>query len=312
MNYIISCLCHSDLKTVGMFETMESDNDEMRICTGCRWEMPLETCFNRKGRDGYTKMCTYCLNQIKQRQTIQIIDDGKIRTCPKCKLTLELETNFKPIKKGYTKLCLTCLEKIGISGRKRKCIHGRTPERCAECGGSAICPCGRQKYSCRKCRGKSICLHGRFKPSCLECGGISICKHGRREQCCRDCKGTSICEHDRRKGRCKICDPLGHLAHLSRSAVERAVKSDAKMKHSMEYIGCNTQMLKKHIEQQFKPGMTWENHGKIWHIDHKIPLKYREGDNKVTQEELISRLHYTNLQPLWAEENISKGNRYIG
>lgn len=62
----------------------------------------------------------------------------------------------------------------------------------------------------------------------------------------------------------------------------------------------------KHIEEQFKEGMSWENHGK-WHIDHVVPIKY----NNPTLEEQIERLHYLNLQPLWAEDNKSKGNRFI-
>ena len=53
--------------------------------------------------------------------------------------------------------------------------------------------------------------------------------------------------------------------------------------------------------------MNWQNHGKLWHIDHKIPLKY----NNPTLEEVIQRLHYTNTQPLYATENIAKGNRFI-
>lgn len=50
--------------------------------------------------------------------------------------------------------------------------------------------------------------------------------------------------------------------------------------------------------------MTWENHGE-WHIDHIKPLTPK---NPIPLDELIRRLHYTNLQPLWAHENISKGN----
>ena len=49
--------------------------------------------------------------------------------------------------------------------------------------------------------------------------------------------------------------------------------------------------------------MTWDNYGE-WHIDHITPLKY----NNPSLEEVIERLHYTNTQPLWAEDNLSKGN----
>ncbi len=54
--------------------------------------------------------------------------------------------------------------------------------------------------------------------------------------------------------------------------------------------------------------MTWENYGKVWHVDHIIPLLYSEP----TMKEVEARLHYTNTQPMFAVENMSKGNRYIG
>ena len=54
--------------------------------------------------------------------------------------------------------------------------------------------------------------------------------------------------------------------------------------------------------------MNWDNYGTDWHIDHIIPIKYQNP----TIEEIEERLHYTNTQPMWAIENIKKGNRDIG
>ena len=79
---------------------------------------------------------------------------------------------------------------------------------------------------------------------------------------------------------------------------------------STEYLGCDIDTFKAHIESQFKEGMTWESHGE-WHIDHKIPLKYKRNGETPSLEEVALRLHYTNTQPMWASENISKGNHYI-
>jgi len=61
-----------------------------------------------------------------------------------------------------------------------------------------------------------------------------------------------------------------------------------------------------HIEGEFKEGMTWENYGE-WHIDHIKPL----GVKGLTEEEIIERLEFTNTQPLWAFDNISKGNKEL-
>ena len=57
--------------------------------------------------------------------------------------------------------------------------------------------------------------------------------------------------------------------------------------------------------------MAWENYG-TWHIDHIKPLAYKENGEVPTLEQTIERLHWTNTQPLWATENLAKGNRFIG
>ncbi len=80
-----------------------------------------------------------------------------------------------------------------------------------------------------------------------------------------------------------------------------------KNSHFNEYIGCTIEELKQHLERQFWPGMTWENHGKgndKWNIDHIKPLSKAK-----TEEEMYKRCHYTNLQPLWELDNIKKGNK---
>ena len=71
----------------------------------------------------------------------------------------------------------------------------------------------------------------------------------------------------------------------------------------IEYLGCSLNELKQHLEAQFESGMSWENHGE-WHINHIIPLASADLTNP---EELAQVCHYSNLQPLWADENIRKG-----
>lgn len=73
------------------------------------------------------------------------------------------------------------------------------------------------------------------------------------------------------------------------------------------YIGCTKDFLIEHLESKFQTGMTWENHGLYgWHIDHIIPLSSAKN-----QEELYKLCHYSNLQPLWAKENILKSNKIL-
>jgi hypothetical protein len=105
-------------------------------------------------------------------------------------------------------------------------------------------------------------------------------------------------------------NPQYRIARIGRSRVTHAFKriGTAKTQNTIDYIGCTPAFLKSHIEKLFKPGMTWENLGKVWEVDHTIPIMY----GKPTEAEVISRLHYTNCAPLWVHDNRTKGNRYIG
>ena len=75
----------------------------------------------------------------------------------------------------------------------------------------------------------------------------------------------------------------------------------------MELTGCSKDELFKYLESKFIEDMTWDNYGK-WHIDHIRPCASFNLENS---EEQIECFHYTNLQPLWAKDNISKGSKYF-
>lgn len=70
-------------------------------------------------------------------------------------------------------------------------------------------------------------------------------------------------------------------------------------------LGCSYEELITHLESKFIIGMNWRNYGE-WHIDHIIPISSGK-----TIEEIESLSKYTNLQPLWAEDNIRKGASII-
>jgi len=78
-----------------------------------------------------------------------------------------------------------------------------------------------------------------------------------------------------------------------------------KQNSTLKIVGCTPEFLKDYLEKLFKDGMTWENKC-LWHIDHIIPLSSAE-----TEDEIYKLCHYTNLQPLWSEENIRKGKKVL-
>jgi len=98
-------------------------------------------------------------------------------------------------------------------------------------------------------------------------------------------------------------DPIKKLIFNTRTRIYSVLKN--KTKKSFDIVGCSPQFLKEHLEKQFIGGMSWENQGD-WHIDHIIPLSSAK-----TEEEVYKLCHYTNLQPLWAEDNLKKGTKIL-
>lgn len=103
-------------------------------------------------------------------------------------------------------------------------------------------------------------------------------------------------------------DPLFRFKEAIRGLVKNTFHRKSCNKNCKTYniLGCTFEELKIHIEKQFQSGMTWENHGLYgWHIDHIKPI-----DLATNKEEVIKLNHYTNLQPLWAKDNLFKSNKY--
>jgi hypothetical protein len=102
---------------------------------------------------------------------------------------------------------------------------------------------------------------------------------------------------------------LVKLSNNIRCRVTNYLKSKniKKNNKTFDIVGCTPEILKEHLEKQFIEGMCWDNYGKFgWHIDHIIPLS-----SASSEEEIFKLCHYTNLQPLWAFDNLSKGNKII-
>jgi hypothetical protein len=77
--------------------------------------------------------------------------------------------------------------------------------------------------------------------------------------------------------------------------------------NTLELIGCDRETFLSHIQKQFTEGMAWENYGlKGWHVDHIIPLSLFD---LTIEDEVKKACHYTNLQPLWWQDNLEKGNK---
>lgn len=98
------------------------------------------------------------------------------------------------------------------------------------------------------------------------------------------------------------------LSVYLRNRLNSALRGNIKNGSSVKDIGCSLEEFKIYLESKFKPGMTWKNWSRSgWHIDHIRPLSSFDLTNR---EHFLEACHYTNLQPLWAVDNLKKGAKY--
>ena len=97
------------------------------------------------------------------------------------------------------------------------------------------------------------------------------------------------------------------ITRILRSRIFEAIKEGKGKKNNgfYELLGTDIFTCRKHLEKQFKSGMSWDNHGK-WHIDHIRPLALFDLTKK---KEQFKAFNYKNLQPLWAQENLIKSKK---
>jgi hypothetical protein len=94
-----------------------------------------------------------------------------------------------------------------------------------------------------------------------------------------------------------------------RSRLNTAFNSNYKDGSAVRDLGCTIEKLKQHLESKFQPGMTWDNWTTDgWHIDHIKPLA---SFDLTDRKQLLEACHYTNLQPLWAKDNLIKSDKLI-
>ena len=235
-----------------------------------------------------------------------------MKLCKKCNMSKQLK-DFPITGKGYiSHKCKSC---VGLYKKNRK--NNLTPftiKECKECGKNFETRLG---IRCKSCNSKK---YGKQKIKnnikCLYCG-IVFSGKTRSQYCSKQCSLKKWRQDNPDKNR-KINrehnykyyhDNINYkIADILRTRLYKALKNNQRVGSAVRDLGCTIKELKKHLESQFQPGMNWRNHTLDgWHIDHIKPLS---GFDLSDSEEFKEACHYSNLQPLWAKDNLSKGNRY--
>ena len=269
---------------------------EMKKCPKCGVLLSLKDFHKSKAtRDGYTCWCKKCRDKAarayyeknRKRTTTEIPDK---KYCPGCK-EVRSSVNFhrdKARKDGLVYRCKQCsnaaLRNCREKNRKQRVIKIPKEKCCPECkitlSSEKFDKNGFLKdglnYYCKKCRKKQ---DKKNRPQI--------------NQYIRERKATNI---------------NFRLSLNLRNRLNQAIRNNQKVGSAVKDLGCTIEKFREHIEKQFVEGMSWTNWAHdTWHLDHIKPLsQFDLADRK----QFLEACHYTNMQPMWASDNLSKGAKY--
>lgn len=216
---------------------------------------------------------------------------------------------------------------MGKIESNRRCKEKSNPWANRVCGTCSYIYKVRSKTTssiCRSCRPKK----NRYTIKCLSCDKEVSAKTSKKIYCNHNCAARHYLleikkdpqKHNDYKEKRKIYSINNKDAALKRhknryhsdinyrlqanlrTRLHSALRGSWKNGSAVSDLGCSIEFLKEYLENQFTEGMTWDNYPE-WHIDHIVPISCFDLTN---HEELMKACHYTNLQPLWAKDNIIK------
>ena len=103
----------------------------------------------------------------------------------------------------------------------------------------------------------------------------------------------------------QVTDPNYRLKRSIRNRTNKALHGNSRAGSAVRDLGCSIPHFKLYIENQFEPGMTWDNYGE-WHLDHVMPLSKFDLTDR---QQFLEACNWLNYQPLWAEDNLQKSNK---
>lgn len=203
---------------------------------------------------------------------------------------------------------------LGLKKYERTTTHEGD---CAHCGKPFVAKLTRAKFCSDQCRidhGNAVARDraaGSIQArNCRECGVEFAPAYGVKMKmfCSESCSVAHKAKqsHQRKTAR-QESDPVYRLTCHMRTFINNALRrvGCTKDQRTEEILGCTPEAFRRHIERQFQPGMSWARRSE-WHIDHIIPMAQAKDE-----AEAVRLNHYTNLRPLWAKDNMSKGAKVL-
>jgi hypothetical protein len=285
--------------------------ERVKICPRCKTEQPRSN-FHKCKKDGvksYCKKCSYELNKKYREDNPDKYEKIKKQVQSyKSKMSPEQKEKEK-IKRRSRKRGVP-LEVILEEERITSLAESQNKKYCYEC----------KNILDKSCFGKLKCAKDGLNTKCSECQkkrsiGYYFDNSERLNKNAVEYKNKNkerlrVATRKWFKGKRKN-DPFFRFRLNLRMRLKLYLNSknlNCKInRDDIEMIGCSPAELKLHIENLFVEGMSWDNYGlRGWHIDHIMPLCSAK-----TFEEAVLLNHFTNLQPLWAIDNLKKGKKII-
>jgi hypothetical protein len=260
-----------------------------------------------------------------------LLPDGKIdrKKCTLCSewKTLRFFDKRKDTASGVRSFCKQC-----ESVRSKKYKNKKHFTRIAFCE-NELCrisfePKWHKKYCSEGCCNQVELAKARIKNQSIHVVDQIICCNCKKEKpiaqfasnndvsmlkkkprSCNDCKAEARKKSEKKQRKRRSQKPHVKIVNNLRKRLKDILKAaNAANQRTSQMIGCSGHQLKMHLQKQFKKGMTWDNYGTRWHIDHILPCASFDHTDK---EQVKKCWHYSNLRPLDATDNITKADTII-
>ena len=188
------------------------------------------------------------------------------------------------------------LVRIGQDRAKwRKAGKGEPPHLCLGCRAEE-----RQAKAERNRARRARVPWVKTERTCIICGCVFLAR-SQRNTCSDKC-------NNKKSHRECMADPKKHVSMVMRISIGQALRGEKNRVAWSKLVGYGPDDLIAHIERTMTVGMTWDNYGKAWHIDHIIPVS-RFNYEKPTDPDFIRCWSLKNLQAMWATDNIRKSDK---
>lgn len=275
-------------------------DQELRRCSDCRCTMLLELYFEKNRKGEYMKTCNKCREKRKKQRANP---EWKAKRAEYYKKNQEhiKEQGRRQSKQYYEENKEDKLKKTKEYYETHKEEHAKWAKEWRE---NNIEYCKEKAKEYRE-NNKEHCA--KLKKEWRE-KNIEHCKERDREYQRTHREERNAYNRVYEKNR-RDTDPIFKMLKNMRRRMSKALKNNSKSASTIELLGCTAEECKEHLEKQFLPGMSWDNYGLYtFHIDHILPC---DSFNLEDPEEQKKCFHYTNLQPLWAIDNLMKGNKIL-